>query len=248
MNDEMLNELKIVVERVVRPIRAAMDRKRQMREELLAHLVSTFEEEAEKLGDEQAGLAEAKRRFGDPSELSGQLQRTVPAWNRFCFLVEKLRWEPGESLLHFAGKQVLWTFLGYAASILILLPRILVTWRVSEIGTLVRILVVMEIASAAISFGSLVLVDRMARTVYGKGSERSLRKAGLYGLASLAALPMLTFFIYWSLPIDGSTRLFYLQLSCLLAPAVPVLFLLLCPPQAQHFRYEDEWAGLDIAE
>jgi hypothetical protein len=248
MNDAALRELKTVVERAMRPIRASMARKRKIREELLAHLVSIFEEEAERLGDEQAALAEAKQRFGDPRELSGQLQQTVPAWSRCRFLLEKLRLEPGESLLHFAGKNLLVTFVSYLLVIPPFLPRLAVAWRVSEISTLVRILLVVGIASAAASFGSLVLVDRLARTVYGKGSERSLRKAGLYSLASLAVLPVLTFLIYWSLPLDASIRFSYLQLSCLLAPAVPVMFLLLGRQQAEQFRYEDEWASLDIAE
>ena len=245
MNDTVPKELKIVVERAVRPVRANMARKRKMREELLAHLVSVFDEEASQ-GDERAALERAKERFGDPGELSRQLQETVPAWSRFRFLLEKLRLEPGESLLHFAGKHVLFTFLSYALLILILLPRLSVAWRVSEIGMLVRILLVVAIASAAFSCVFIVLVERMARAMYGRG--RSVRKAGLYSLASLAVLPMLTFLIYWSLPLDGSTRLFYLRLSCFLAPVIPVMFLLLSRQQAEESCYEYEWASLEIAE
>ena len=247
MNDQVLKELKTIVERAVRPVRASMARKRQMREELLAHLVSIFEEEASH-GDEQAALERAKERFGDPRGLSRQLQESVPAWSRFRFLLEKLRLEPGETLLHFAGKCALLTFLSHAMVILILLPLLCVAGRASEIGMLLRIVLVVGITSAAFSFVFTVLADRMARAMYGRDSERSLRKAGLYSLASLAALPVLTFLIYWSLPLDGSTRFFYLQLSCLLAPAVPVLFLLLGRQQAEQFRYEDEWGSLDIAE
>ena len=76
MNDETLRELKIVIERAVRPVRASMARRRKMREELLAHLVSIFEEEASH-GDEQAALERTQERFGDPRELSRQLQQTV---------------------------------------------------------------------------------------------------------------------------------------------------------------------------
>ena len=78
MNDEMLRELKIVVERAVRPVRASLGCKRPMREELLAHLVAIFEEEAERLGDERAALDRARQRFGDPEELTAQLQACVP--------------------------------------------------------------------------------------------------------------------------------------------------------------------------
>ena len=74
MNDQVLNELKIVVERAVRPVQATFARKRKMREELLAHLVSIFEEEAGRQGDERAALERAEERFGDLRELSKQLQ------------------------------------------------------------------------------------------------------------------------------------------------------------------------------
>ena len=78
MNDVILKELKIVVERAVRPVRATMTRKRRIREELLAHLTAIFEEEAARLGDEQAALERAAERFGDPAELTPELQQSVP--------------------------------------------------------------------------------------------------------------------------------------------------------------------------
>lgn len=78
MNDATLKELEAVVERTVAPVRTTLVRKRQMREELLAHLVSVFEQAAVRLGDETLAVQEAKSRFGDPVELSGQLQESVP--------------------------------------------------------------------------------------------------------------------------------------------------------------------------
>ena len=38
MNESTLTQLKIIVERAVRPVRASISRKRKMREELLAHV------------------------------------------------------------------------------------------------------------------------------------------------------------------------------------------------------------------
>ena len=51
MNELTLTQLKIIVERAVRPVRASTARKRKMREELLAHVVGVFEEEGARLGD-----------------------------------------------------------------------------------------------------------------------------------------------------------------------------------------------------
>jgi hypothetical protein len=248
MNDATLSELKIVVEQAVRPLRASNPRKRRMREELLSHLMTIYEDELGRLGDEQAALEQAGQRLGDPRELTGQFQKTEPAWSRFAFLLEKLRLERGESLLHFAGKIVLLTFLLHATVILVLLPLLSITGRVSEIAMALHVFLVIGIASAAFVFVLGILADRIPRVAYGRASERSMRKTGLYSLASLPVLPLFTFVIYWSLPLDGSARLFHLQLSCFLSPTMPVLFLLLARQHAEGFRYEDEWASLEIGE
>ena len=53
MNDVTLTQLKIVVERAVRPVGRPMARKRQMREELFASSGAIFQEELARTGDEQ---------------------------------------------------------------------------------------------------------------------------------------------------------------------------------------------------
>ena len=78
MNESTLTQLKTLVERAIRPVRASISRKLKMREELLAHVTTVFEEEAVRLGDEQAALERTAQRFGNPSELTGQLQQSVP--------------------------------------------------------------------------------------------------------------------------------------------------------------------------
>src|SRR5258707_1224665 len=96
MNESILIQLKIIVERAVRPIRASTSRKRKMREELLAHLSGVFEEESAKLGDDRAALERTALRFGDHAEVTGQLQESVPAGDRIMRLLEG---RPGESML-----------------------------------------------------------------------------------------------------------------------------------------------------
>ena len=53
MNESILTQLKVIVERAVRPVRASTSRKRKMREELLAHVGGVFEEECARLGDDE---------------------------------------------------------------------------------------------------------------------------------------------------------------------------------------------------
>ena len=201
MNDVTLKELKTVVERAVRPVHTTMARKRKMREELLAHLVSIFEEEAQKLGDEQAALERASQRFGSPRELSAELQRTVPRWDRFLSVLDKpnntLYFDPGDSLLRLAGKHLLFMGVGYPVLLMFtLLPLLLMSGRQTEIGAMFRVLLVTGIFMAALSFLTAVVPYEIGRSLYGRDSERSVRRAVLYCLASLLFLPAVAFLIY----------------------------------------------------
>jgi hypothetical protein len=65
-----MRELRIHIERIVRPIGASPRRKLRMREELLAHLTAIVEEEG--------SLERALTRFGDPQEIRRELQAAVP--------------------------------------------------------------------------------------------------------------------------------------------------------------------------
>jgi len=77
-----MKELKLHVERIVRPVRAFQGRKLQMRRELLAHLQSALEEERAGGADEAAAMERAKNRLGEPSELTAKLRESVPALER----------------------------------------------------------------------------------------------------------------------------------------------------------------------
>jgi hypothetical protein len=105
------------VERAVRPVHALEQRKLRMREELLAHLAAIYVEEQSRLGDETAALAASRERFGDPAELTAELNRSVGAGQRFAWTVEC--WErrldkffgkqKNESLRRFAARSLLTT-------------------------------------------------------------------------------------------------------------------------------------------
>jgi hypothetical protein len=96
MNESTLTQLKVIVERAVRPVRASTSRKRKMREELLAHVSVVFEEEFAQLGDDRAALVRTALRFGNAAEVTSQLQESVPASDGI-----RRFWEgrPGESTL-----------------------------------------------------------------------------------------------------------------------------------------------------
>lgn len=82
MHEQTERQLRIAVERVVRPIRAGRKRKLQMREELLGHLTAVFEEELAGQTDEAAAVAQAVTRLGEPATLTRELQQSVPWLDR----------------------------------------------------------------------------------------------------------------------------------------------------------------------
>jgi hypothetical protein len=89
-----------IVERAVRPLLANMSRKRRMRDELLAHLSAIFDEEFGRCKDPKAALEAAGKRFGDPAELTAELQMTVPRPERWEYQFELLfGWHAPETVM-----------------------------------------------------------------------------------------------------------------------------------------------------
>ena len=242
MDDIILKELRRVVERAVRPVGATMARKRRMREELLAHLEAIFEEEAEKLGDDQAALEQAKQRFGDPGELTGQLQETVTRWERVGSVVEKFSYQPGQPVLHLAATSALWACLMAAAMLLAGVSVCALRDRPNDIGMFVHVSLVASATAATFMFLFLFLAERIGRVLYGQGTDRSLSRAALYCLASLAVFPAFAFVSYLAGSGDLAASLAHLRFACCFAPAAPLVFLLMARPLTEEIRYAEQWA------
>jgi hypothetical protein len=69
-----------------------------LREELLAHLESIYDQEYARLNDPDAAFRHASQRFGDPADLSREFQRNVPLQERFSYRIERLfAWRAPES-------------------------------------------------------------------------------------------------------------------------------------------------------
>jgi len=89
MSDRAFEELKCWLERAVAAVPAGRARQAAMREELQAHLTAIYEEELARWHDESAATESAKRRFGDLEILGGELQATIPRWERIKFFLRK---------------------------------------------------------------------------------------------------------------------------------------------------------------
>jgi hypothetical protein len=77
-----MDDLKLHVERIVRPVRATQSRKLRMRRELLAHLHAALTEERANSPDEATAMERPTQRLGTPEELSRTLQKSVPLIQR----------------------------------------------------------------------------------------------------------------------------------------------------------------------
>lgn len=79
-----MEQLRVHVERIVRPVRAAVSRKNKMREELLAHLMEKTRALTDSGMDEAEARTKAVEELGDPAALRADMQATVPAFERVC--------------------------------------------------------------------------------------------------------------------------------------------------------------------
>jgi len=86
MNPLRLRDFESYLEQAIQPITASPARKRIMREEMLAHLLNSYEEELARLTDEKSAGDVAIKRLGNADELRLQLQDSVPFFERALFL------------------------------------------------------------------------------------------------------------------------------------------------------------------
>jgi hypothetical protein len=232
MNPSTLTQLKILVERAVRPVQASTSRKQKMREELLAHVTAVFEEEAARLGEERLALERTEQRFGNPADLTGQLQQSLPASDRWARILERVFVGTGVSTLRLAFRYALFALLPGA----FLLTAFFFQDRMAEWPV--------AVAWPVLAFVSVFLVVQMRDALLGPGG-RSWRKAALVGVASWFLIPAVTFAI--CLTYSGDWRSSLMDVLPLLPVALLTPAALIIPACAfAVYRKQQEWASLLI--
>jgi ATP-dependent Clp protease ATP-binding subunit ClpC len=243
MNETILTHLKILVERAVRPVRASIARKRKMREELLAHVSAVFEEEI-KSGDDTAALARTEQRFGVPSELTRQLQSTVPAADRVNYCIETFAGVPTrESALRRGAR--------YAGTIGVACAIFLAFWiplvgRSEDWLSLPRLPSLLAPAFMAfLTFCATLLEASMRRALFDPRG-RNWPRAVATGIATWLLVP--TSVLAWYLAMGGDIAAIFrevqvLFVSSLLAPVALLIVVYAC---ITEIRYLEEWASLRI--
>lgn len=242
MNESSLIQLKIIVERAVRPVWASFGRKRKMREELLAHVSGVFGEEFAKLPDDRTALERTAQRFGQPAELTEQLQASVPAGDAID------RWlsgQPDESTLRAATRLAAWNLvLGvivfivatFVSGLLSVWPKEAILFTVASI-----------LALPAFMFALTFATEWIRRALY-EPARRSRRKAALLTFGWFAFAMTLFEGATWlggTAPAHGDyvTRIW---LTLWLAASVPWMPWCLAHVADARIRYHREWASLLI--
>ena len=96
MSESALNALEDFVEQTLAPLPVRAGHRRDIRDEMLAHLLCIFEDELARCDDEARAVAQTLRRFGTADALQGELDSCVPTWERVLTWVqnkrEKIMW------------------------------------------------------------------------------------------------------------------------------------------------------------
>jgi len=236
MNECTLTQLKVLVERAVRPVRASMSRKRKMREELLAHVSAVFEEEAARLDNEQAAFERTAQRFGNPAELTGQLQASVPTSDFLQRFLEGMALRTDESMLRRAVRFAVVTFFVCA---IYLLPAFFVQIRPTEWA------VILAFQTTAFYFAFHSDLMRQALDLDG-AKGRLWRRAAVIAASSSFLISGVT--IGLGLTFSGDVRSNLTDVLPLLPAAVltPVAFVVPVDCFAAELRAHREWMSLPI--
>jgi hypothetical protein len=242
MNDSTLTQLKILVERAVRPVRASTPCKRKMREELLAHVLAVFEEEMTKLGDERTALERTGQRFGNAAELTGQLQASVPTSDALAGFMDRLWFLPGESALRRAVRRTLLLIGAFLPMFLLAVWLALRArgsdWPAEAWSLLARVL----FSVTFLVFGFTYLTEGMRRALHGPDG-RSRPRSVLIAVVGSLLIPVVV------CVLDTGARgwgLMDVLLILYFACASLGIVVALASENAARLRYHQEWASLPI--
>jgi hypothetical protein len=244
MNEFSLTQLKIIVERAVRPVRASTLRKREMREELLAHVSGVLEEESAKLGDDGTALERTALRFGNPAEVTALLQESVP----FRDGIRRLFWEgrPGESTMRTAFR------VAWVTGTVNVFSFVVALFAAGWDGAWPREAVIMclngVLALPVFLSGLTFSADWMEKALYGP-TRRSWLRVGLVAAGSWLFVLLLLVALTWPWPTRFGERDYLIAFLSAgwLGVWIPWSTYALAKSSSLRRRYHEEWACVDIA-
>ena len=240
MNESIMTGLKIIVERAVRPVQVSNTRRRRIREELLAHVGGVFEEERARLDDDRAALERTALRFGNPAEVTKQLQDSVPAGDHIARIWEG---QPGEATL--------WVLLrlAYVASACGLVAACVVVLATGRVAALPREAMIPAtyafLGLPLYLFSVAFLTDCFEKAFYDRAKVSRLRVA-LSACIGLLFMLLFVAGVVWLPLVKGLDPLRLVRYAGILAASPVVTALSLALGCAERRRYHQEWGRLPI--
>lgn len=177
-----------VVERVVRPVLANIVHKRRMRDEMLAHLTAIYDEELTRSGDPTKAVNTAAERFGNPAELTAELQSTVPKLEQWEMRLDRIfGWRPPESAMRWMLRLSTQLLLVMTTACLIATMFVFCEFGWSEnVFLVIRPIVALTIALPLSFFASGICYYRIRNSLVGVFGIRKSTGHALLWAASLA--------------------------------------------------------------
>jgi hypothetical protein len=220
-----------------------------MREELLAHLTGIYQDELANANDPFAAMDAAAKRFGDPAELTRELQNSVPIPVRRDFYVQRwIGWRAPESVVSMMARTSA-VSLGIVALLVglpILVGILIQGWNYNQF-TALRIFAGLAIMTPAAQFGLGLCYYKMRDSLWGVfGSRRSRINAVLW--AVVAAIVVLATEIGFIASARAAIviRADSFSMMCFIAASSAIALLLLARLCGLKEIRDTIWATLDL--
>lgn len=244
-----MNEFLIHVERIVRPIQAMDDRKDRMREELLAHLATSFERERAKHPDEGLASSRAIAGLGDPGQLRNDLQESVSRLERFKARIERIfSWHAPEPAWRYTLRSG--AFVGVVFVMLMPIAVLsLLAFGQQAVIAAVRLMMFMGVLTGINVFVLGLLYFKIRDNLLEAfGAKRSWFRLIAYLLASAGMVELSLLLFLWATTGELVGNLPLLLGRSLVAFVLPVIGLIVAwfrgPGELRH----TVWECLDISE
>ena len=245
----MNRELMIIVERVVRPIQAPMQKKIRMREELYSLIEDTFTEERSAGHNNAEALQRTQARFGNLEELRGELQATIPNLTRIISQCD--RWwmrRSRETLFGHALRMGVSMTAAELAAFFVIVPVVAAVFGKPEIYAIWRLLLTLAIVLGVGTF-AFMLAGRTAIELFL--SEVSLwqrvRKltvpAGFAGIVAGFCEALMFWSTSWDALLEPGLRA-----SCFSVLLGAGVFLLVCYLFSIEWGQLRPWQSLDLSD
>jgi ATP-dependent Clp protease ATP-binding subunit ClpC len=242
-------ELMKIVERAVRPVPSSTPRKRKMREELLAHLSTIYEEELARRGKVSTAYKEAARRFGAPAELAQEFQASLPIHERISHFMERfVAYRAPESAARYSLRLAWHTFALLAAVLGIVTAGVALRYGwTNDVKTLARVLGAIVVLTPPAQFVIGLAYIKLRDAMWGAfGSRKSPGRVLVLAMLIAAAAQLYLMGVAAVIRMDLSTALDAARLGGIIAVISAVAFAVLAYISGPTEIRDTQWALLEI--